>query len=105
MCSTPSLRLLCSCSDTNGTVDALDLNALALSWQDPDDHNWTSGNFSVTGGPGVNAGDLNELALNWHASSVAAAASQAVPEPTGIGLMLLAAAMGTMAARASRRAS
>jgi protocatechuate 3,4-dioxygenase beta subunit len=83
--------LLVGDSDTNGTVDAIDLNALALSWQDPQDHNWTSGNFSVAGGPGVNAGDLNELALNWRASSVAAAASQAVPEPTGIVPMLLAA--------------
>jgi hypothetical protein len=75
-------------SDINGTVDAIDLNALALSWRDPDDHNWTSGNFSVAGGPGVNAADLNALALNWRASS--AAASQAVPEPSTFGLMLLA---------------
>ena len=85
--------LLVGDSDTNGTVDAIDLNALALSWQNPQVFNWTSGNFSVTGGPGVNAADLNALALNWQASSVAAA-SQAVPEPTGFGLMLLAAAMG-----------
>ena len=83
--------LLVGDSDLSGTVDAIDLNALALSWQGADDHNWTSGNFSVTGGPGVNAGDLNALALNWRASS--AAASQAVPEPVGAGWMLLALAL------------
>ena len=80
--------LLVGDSDLNGTVDAADLNALALSWRDVDDHNWTSGNFTVTGGSGVNAGDLNALALNWRASS--AAASQAVPELSTFGLMLLA---------------
>ena len=85
--------LLVGDSNTDGTVNANDLNALALSWQNPQVFNWTSGNFSVTGGPGVNAADLNALALNWQASSVAAA-SQAVPEPTGFGLMLLATAMG-----------
>ena len=40
-------------ANVNGTIDATDLNALALSWRDPDDHNWTSGNFSVAGGTGV----------------------------------------------------
>jgi protocatechuate 3,4-dioxygenase beta subunit len=86
--------LLVGDSNINGTVDALDLNALALSWQDPDDHNWSSGNFSVAGGPGVNATDLNALALNWRASSAAADATQAVPESNTFGLILLGIAMG-----------
>jgi len=54
-----------------------------LTWQ-TDNNNWSNGNF--TGG-GTNAGDLNELALNWQ-SSVALAGAQAVPEPSGIALAL-----------------
>ena len=79
-------------SDLNGTVDAADLNALALSWREVD-HKWTSGNFSVDGGPGVNAADLNALALNWRESVTLA--GQAVPEPSTFGGMLLALTLVT----------
>ena len=83
--------LLTGDSDLNGTVDATDLNALALHWQATDNHNWTSGNFSTAGNPGVNAADLNVLALNWRGSS--AAARPAVPAPTGMSLALTATAI------------
>ena len=79
-------RVPCGDANLDGTVEAGDLNALALTWQS-DSHNWTNGNF--TGG-GTNAADLNELALNWQQSVPAAA--QAVPEPASMCLALLAIA-------------
>jgi hypothetical protein len=82
--------LLVGDSNTDGIVNANDLNALALSWQSPQVFNWTDGNYTVGGSPGINVADLNALALNWRESSVIAAASNVVPEPNGFGLLLLA---------------
>jgi hypothetical protein len=65
-------------ANLDGSANAQDLNALALTWQ-TDNNNWTNGNFA---GGGTNAGDLNALALNWQQNVPAAA--QAVPEPTGL---------------------
>ena len=73
-------------SDFDGTVNATDLNALALNWRQAS-NDWTGGNFE---GAGVNAADLNALALNWQRTISVAAASQAVPEPaTGVSLASL----------------
>ena len=85
--------LLVGDADTDGTVGASDLNALALRWQNPEAFDWTVGNFSVAGGMGINVADLNALALNWQNSSPTAAASQAVPEPSGFGVVILASAI------------
>ncbi len=77
-------------ADLNGTVEANDLNAIGLSWQNESEFNWSNGNFTIGGGPGVRVNDLNGLGLEWqNAVPAAAAASQAVPEPTGIVLVLL----------------
>jgi hypothetical protein len=71
--------LLVGDSNLDGTVNANDLNALALNWRQ-DVHDWTAGNF--TGG-GVNAADLNGQALNWRQSVPAATSTSApVPEPS-----------------------
>ena len=80
------------------TVDAADLNELALNWQQ-DVTGWHHGDFNNDGF--VNAGDLNLIALNWQ-SGVAAGASltsfedalaeafsSSIPEPgtmTGLGV-------------------
>lgn len=61
-------------SNLDGIVDAVDLNALALTWNS-DNKNWTEGNFT---GAGSNVTDLNSLALNWNQS---VANAIAVPEP------------------------
>ena len=62
-------------ANLDGSVDAGDLNALALSWQDSV-ASWSGGDFTADGI--VDAGDLNLLALNWQDSIPVAAA---VPEP------------------------
>ncbi len=85
--------LLVGDSNLDGTVDTSDLNALALAWRQTDALNWTDGNFTAES-RGVNATDLNELALNWRKSSAMAAAGQAVPEPSTLALILLAAMLG-----------
>jgi hypothetical protein len=90
-----SAEYLVGDANLDGTVDAGDLNALALTWQS-DNHNWTNGNF--TGGD-TNAADLNELALNWQQSVPAAA--QAVPEPASMCLLLLALSGFAIRARAA----
>ena len=70
-------------ANLDGTVDANDLNALALTWQ-TDNHRWSAGNF--TGG-NSDVADLNALALNWQSGIRAAAAT--VPEPSGSMIILM----------------
>lgn len=70
-------------ADLNGSVNASDLNAMALNWQE-DVTTWSGGDFNGSGR--VDAADLNELALNWQQSVPAAAA---VPEPSGWNLTLI----------------
>ena len=77
-------------ADLNGKVEALDLNPLAIAWQDATEFDWSNGNFTSAGDPGVNVSDLNGLALEWQNEvPLAAAANQAVPEPTTASLILL----------------
>jgi sugar lactone lactonase YvrE len=80
-------------SNLDGSVDATDLNNLALNWRkDEDVAAWSAGDFKADGV--VDSGDLNELALNWQDTILPAAATNApVPEPstfflTVIGLTL-----------------
>ena len=57
-------------------VDARDLNALGLHWQDSG-AGWADGDF--TGDGIVDARDLNLLALNWQKKAAGAAATARVP--------------------------
>ena len=69
-------------------VDASDLNAVGSNWQ-TENNKWSTGNF--TGG-GVGAPDLNAVGSNWqrqHPDAPLAAATAAVPEPSGMALVLL----------------
>ena len=85
-------------SNLDGIVDSRDLNALAISWQQSDAFNWTDGNFTVNGGPGVNASDLHELALNWRKPT---ASATVVPEPSVFSLLLLMVMCGLKTRRVS----
>ena len=71
-------------ADLDGTVNATDLNALALNWQG-NTSTWSGGDFIVDGV--VNVEDLNELALNWRESISTAAA---VPEPKCLAMLGIA---------------
>ena len=78
-------------ANLDGTVDATDLNALALSWQGSGKV-WSDGDF--TGEGTSNVADLNLLGVNWQRSIPAAAASKSVPEPASIILLSVAAILG-----------
>ena len=80
-------------ADLNGIVNALDLNALAISWQQ-DGGLWSGGDFNASGF--VDVLDLNELAIRWRQRVPPA---NAVPEPQALFLLLSA----TIAVLASRR--
>ena len=73
-------------ADLDGNVNATDLNAMALNWQESPNA-WSGGDFNASGQ--VNAGDLNLMALKWQQSIGAPLA--AVPEPSAAALGLLAA--------------
>ncbi len=75
-------------ADVSGVVDASDLNALALNWQQ-NGATWSGGDF--TGNGTVDAADLNKLALNWQSSIPLAAATHNVPEPQTAFLLVFAA--------------
>ena len=67
-------------SNLDGTVDATDLNTLALNWRQ-DVAEWSGGDYTANGV--VDSGDLNALALNWRKSiPMASAVSASVPEPS-----------------------
>jgi hypothetical protein len=91
--------LLVGDSNMDGTVDSADLNNLALSWQAADVFIWTGGNFSANASLGVNSVDLNALALNWQQSLASAVA---VPEPSALGMLLLATVLGSTIRRRRR---
>ena len=98
-------------------VDAADLNALALNWQQGD-RDWFDADFNDDGF--VNANDLNFMALNWQAGvlasevtplmsfdeawSVALANAVVIPQPSG-GVLLAVAAMGAGCVTRRRRGS
>lgn len=70
-------------ANLDGSVNAIDLNALALRWQQQI-ATWSNGDFTADGT--VNAADLNVLAINWQQEIPTAA--PAVPEPTSAFLLL-----------------
>ena len=72
-------------ADLNGAVNSEDLNSLGINWQQ-DIPLWSGGDFTADGS--VTSADLNELGINWQESIPLAA--QSVPEPSGIGLLLIA---------------
>jgi hypothetical protein len=75
-------------SNLDLTVDAGDLNNMAVNWLDSP-NTWMGGDFDGSGI--VDAGDLNLLGLNWQQSN-AAAAGVHVPEPATGWIFLLAMA-------------
>ena len=96
--------------DTNQDrrVDVVDLNTLALNWQEMVDNKFADGDFNLDGK--VDAVDLNAIATNWQvgveeeASLTAfadawAATLTAVPEPTSLSLL---AATGPLLMRRRR---
>ena len=84
-----SLPYLSGDADLSGTVDANDLNAMALNWQE-NVTTWSGGDFTADGM--VTPADLNELALNWRRSIPSAASPEGVPEPSTEILLLFAVA-------------
>lgn len=88
-------------ADLDGAVIVGDLNVVGTNWQSSSDINpWTHGDFNADGMTEV--ADLNLLALNWQ-DQIAAAASdaEAVPEPSAVALLLLAALAGLYVGRRS----
>ena len=76
-------------ANLDGTVNAVDLNKLGQSWLSSPNA-WQWGDFNADGI--VDTGDLDELAQNW-LMSIPAAASESVPEPAGISLLLMFASL------------
>jgi len=87
-------------ANLDGTVNASDLNALAINWQATVDP-WSQGDFNADGV--VNATDLNALAISWQQSIPMAA--QAVPEPAALLLWGQFLAAGLLLRTARRRKS
>jgi hypothetical protein len=78
-------------SNLDGSVDAVDLNNLALNWRQ-EVASWSGGDFKADGF--VDSGDLNELALNWRESiPTASSANAAVPEPSTLLLTVVGLAL------------
>ncbi len=78
-------------ANLDGSVDAGDLNNLALNWRQ-DVASWSAGDFNADGS--VGAGDLNELALNWRKSiPIASSVNAQVPEPSALLLTLVGLAL------------
>lgn len=69
-------------ANLDGIVNATDLNALALNWQQ-EQTPWSGGDFTADGI--ASSADLNELALNWQQSTsrvvIPSGAAASVPEP------------------------
>ena len=72
-------------SNLDGSVNAIDLNNLALSWQRPES-TWSGGDFNASGF--VDSNDLNELALNWNGTIHVTPGGASVSEPSAFSLVL-----------------
>lgn len=60
-------------ANLDGTVDAADLNAMALKWSE-NIVKWSQGDFNADGF--IDAKDLNALALNWQETALANSSTQ-----------------------------
>ena len=80
----------------DGTVDAADLNELALNWR-ASGAVWSTGDF--TGEGIIDAKDLNHLAINWRQSIPMA--TQTVPEPSSFVLLATILLVGFARCRTS----
>ena len=90
-------------SNLDGSVDATDLNNLALNWR-RNVTEWSGGDFTADGI--VNAADLNALALNWRNSIAMASATNApVPEPSVLALAVPIAGIALFWRRSAAEAS
>ena len=67
-------------ANLDGRVDAVDLNAVGLRWQDSN-AGWCGGDFNADGV--TNAVDLNALALNWQVDVAVPVAAAADPAAIG----------------------
>ena len=87
----------------DGTVNAADLNVLALNWQQPG-RTWSTGNMYVDelAATEVNTDDLNRVALSWQ-QSISGSAAAAVPEPSGALLGLIATSLLLLTTRQARK--
>lgn len=79
-------------ANTDGTVDAQDLNAVGSNWQMDGITSYADGDFNGDGRS--DATDLNDIGLFWTKTandfnSQAAASASAVPEPAGMTLILM----------------
>jgi hypothetical protein len=85
-------------ANLDGIVDALDLNTLALNWQE-NVALWSGGDFTADGI--VNSADLNGLALNWRQSIPISSDSAPVPEPSALLLTVVGLALAWRRSRCS----
>ncbi len=86
-------RALLGDANLDGTVNAADLNAVALNWLG-NEATWSTGD--ITGDGTVDAQDLNKLALNWQ-ESVPQVAN--VPEPSSAVLLCICVICGLIRLR------
>lgn len=77
--------LLMGDANLDGTIDAIDLNAVGQNWQ-ADGTMWSTGDFN--GDNISDAIDLNVLGQNWQASVPVPAQPASVPEPASATLTL-----------------
>ena len=82
-------------ANTDGEVDAVDLNVLQSNWN-LETSEWGRGDFNQDGI--VNSKDLNLLALNWQ-HGVTRVAADSVPEPESFAVMLIGLIGGAVAQR------
>ena len=90
------VELVAGDANLDGLVVSSDLNALGSNWQTTNATSVAQGDFNGDGF--VNATDLNPMGVNWQ-HGVAAAASTAVPEPSGGLALLTSLAMWVVAIR------
>ena len=94
-----NVRSLLGDANLDGVNGAADLNAIGTNWLAAAD-SWARGDFN--GDSVTNASDLNDLGIWWTQTADdfanAAAATAAVPEPTGV-VMLILGMVGLLATR------
>lgn len=83
----------------DGRVDLFDLKVVAEHWQASSNFTDSQGDFTQDGR--VDAFDLNVLAGNWQFGVGAGGMMAAVPEPTGLGILL--GGLGLLVRRRGRR--